>query len=266
VRTCAARAPLPTMAQRREAILQRGEAAGIRYNSGFNMASQSMVLARAARFWDAPVGKKAVMAVTGVILFGFVLVHMLGNLQIYLPPDADGKYAIDIYGEALQSKPGILWGARLFLLAAVGLHILTAVQLAVAKNAARPVAYVKQTATKSTYASRTMYWSGPILAAFIVYHLLHFTTGTAHPEFQFGHVHDNVVKGFSVWYVSLFYVVAMGMLCLHLYHGVYSLFQSLGFAHPRYTPRIKMGAKAFAILVAAGNISIPLAVLAGIVK
>lgn len=230
------------------------------------MSSQASTLARAARFYDAPIGKKAVMAVTGVVLFGFVLGHMLGNLQIFLPPDGNGVYPIDAYGEALHHNAPLLWGTRITLLVAVVLHIVSAIQLAQAKNAARPIAYARQKPIVSTYASRTMYWSGPILAAFIVYHLLHFTTGTAHPNFKFLSVHANVVSGFSVWYVSVVYIVAMAMLCLHLYHGVWSLFQSLGFAHPRYVPRIRIAAKGFAALVAIGNISIPLAVLLGLVK
>jgi len=230
------------------------------------MSSSASTMARAARLYDAPVGKKAVMALTGVVLFGFVLGHMAGNLQIFLPPGADGKYALDAYGEALHNNVPLLWGARTVLLLSVIGHIVSAIQLAQLKNAARPTPYVRHTPIVSTYASRTMYWSGPILLAFIIYHLLHFTTGQAHPDFRYLHVHENVVKGFSVWYVSLFYIVAMAMLCMHLYHGVWSMFQSLGFSHPRYSPKLKLAAKAFAGLVAAGNISIPLSVLLGLVK
>lgn len=230
------------------------------------MSSSASSIARAARLFEAPIGKKAVMAVTGLALFGFVIGHMLGNLQIFLPPGTDGKYAIDAYGAALHANTALLYGTRIGLLLAVVAHIVSAIQLAQVKNAARPTAYVRHTPIASSYASRTMYWSGPIVLAFLIYHLLHFTTGQAHPDFQYLHVHDNVVRGFSVWYVSLFYIVAMGMLCMHLYHGVWSMFQSLGIAHPTYTPRLKMAAKAAAILIAAGNISIPLSVLAGIVK
>ena len=230
------------------------------------MSATASGLARVSRFYEAPVGKKVVMAVTGLILVGFVLGHMAGNLQIYLPVGENGVYAIDKYGALLHTSAELLWGVRLALLASVGLHIWAAIQLASAANAARPIGYIKRTPLKGTYASRTMYWSGPIIGAFIVYHLLHFTTGTVHPDYKYLAVHDNVVKGFSVWYVSAFYIVAMGMLCIHLYHGVWSMFQSLGFNHPRYTPRLKFGAKAFAFLIAAGNISIPLAVLSGLVK
>lgn len=230
------------------------------------MSSSASPIARTLRFYDAPVGKKAVMALSGIVLVGFVLGHMLGNLQIYLPPGPDGKFALDTYGEALHHNIPLLYGTRVVLLLSVFAHILSAIQLLQLKNAARPVAYVRRTPIASTYASRTMYWSGPIVLAFIIYHLLHFTTGQVHPDFQFLHVQENVIRGFSVWYVSLFYIVAMVLLCLHLYHGVWSMFQSLGLAHPAYTPKLKLGAKAFAFLIAAGNISIPLAVLTGLVK
>lgn len=230
------------------------------------MSATASSLARVSRFYEAPVGKKVVMAVTGLVLVGFVLGHMAGNLQIYLPAGADGVYAIDRYGALLHASEELLWGARLVLLASVGLHIWSAIQLATAANAARPVRYVRHSNLNSSYASRTMYWSGPIVGLFIVYHLLHFTTGTVHPDYKYLSVHDNVVKGFSVWYASAFYIVAMSLLCLHLYHGVWSMFQSLGFNHPRYTPRLQFGAKLFAFLIAAGNISIPLAVLTGLVK
>ena len=230
------------------------------------MSSSTTSLARAARFFDATVGKKAVMAVTGVVLTGFLLGHMLGNLQIYLPKGADGVYPIDAYGAFLHHTAEVLWGARIVLSLSVLLHIWSAVALWQVKNAARPIAYVKLTPTVSTYASRTMYWSGPIILAFIIFHLLHFTTGDLHPHYQFLHVRENVISGFQVWYVSAFYIVAMIMLCTHLYHGVWSMLQSVGFSHPSYTPRIKSGAKASAFLIAAGNISIPLAVLAGLVQ
>ena len=206
------------------------------------------------------------MALSGMILTGFVLGHMLGNLQVYLPPGPDGKFALDAYGEALHHNIPLLYGTRAVLLLSVIAHVWSAIQLVQLKNAARPVAYVRHTPIVSSYASRTMYWSGPIVLAFIIYHLLHFTTGHAHPDFKFLHVQENVIRGFSVWYVSLFYIIAMAMLCLHLYHGVWSMFQSLGIAHPTYTPKLKLGAKAFAFLIAAGNISIPLAVLTGVVK
>jgi succinate dehydrogenase / fumarate reductase, cytochrome b subunit len=215
------------------------------------------------RFWQTTVGKKAVMAVTGVMLFGFVVAHLLGNLQIYLSPEK-----INHYSATLKSHPGLLWSARIGLLIAVMLHIWSSLQLWLLQREARPVSYVKKTNIASTYASRTMMWSGPIILAFLIFHLLHFTFGTVHPGGPFSEhdVYNNVVTGFRVWPVSLFYIVAMIMLCYHLYHGLWSMFQSLGISHPVYTPWLKLGAKVLAILIAAGNISIPVAVIAGLIK
>ena len=217
----------------------------------------------ALRFWQTTVGKKAVMAVTGVILFGFVVGHLLGNLQIYISQEQ-----INHYSATLKSHPGFLWSARIGLLLAVFLHIWSSFELWLLQKQARPVAYIKKDNIASTYASRTMMWSGPIVLAFIIFHLLHFTFGTIHPGGPFNEddVYNNVVTGFQVWPVSLFYIIAMIMLCYHLYHGLWSMFQSLGISHPVYTPWIKLGAKIVAILIAAGNISIPVAVLTGLIN
>jgi len=221
---------------------------------------------RAVRFYEAPVGKKAVMALTGVILFGYVLAHMLGNLQIY---SAD-KQQINHYAAFLHSpaNAGLLWGARLALLLAVGLHILASLQLWMLKREARPQSYVKKDDPAASYASRTMMWSGPIVAAFVIFHVLHLTAGMVVPLHEIGlnqpDVRANVIDGFSNPAISGFYILAMILLCLHLYHGLWSMFQSLGFHHPRYTPKLKTGAAIFAILIAIGNCSIPLAVMAGL--
>jgi len=214
-------------------------------------------------FWQTTIGKKAVMAVTGVILFGFVVAHLLGNLQIFLPPEHINRYSAN-----LKSLPALLWGARITLLVSVILHIWASFQLWLLQRSARPVGYIKKQNLHSTYASRTMKWSGPILLAFIIFHLLHFTFGTIHPggPWDQHNVYNNVVTGFQVWPVSLFYILAMLMLCFHLYHGLWSMFQSLGFSHPVYTPWLQRFAKLFAILIALGNISIPVAVLAGLIK
>ena len=219
--------------------------------------------AGSVHFWQSTVGKKAVMAVTGFILFGFIVGHLLGNLQIFLPPEK-----INHYSATLKSLPALLWGARITLLIAVTLHIWSSFQLWLLQRAARPVGYVKKANVNSTYASRTMIWSGPIILAFLIFHLLHFTFGAVHPggPFDEHNVYNNVVTGFQVWPVSLFYIIAMIMLCYHLYHGLWSMFQSLGFSHPVYTPWLQRFAKLFAILIAAGNISIPVAVLAGFLK
>jgi succinate dehydrogenase / fumarate reductase cytochrome b subunit len=219
--------------------------------------------ASSLRFWQTTVGKKAIMAVTGVILFGFVCGHLLGNLQVFLPPEKLNHYAA-----LLKSLPALLWGTRITLLVAVGLHIWSSFELWLLQRAARPMKYVRKANLHSTYASRTMLWSGPIIAAFVIFHLLQFTFGAVHPGAPFDehNVYNNVVKGFQVWPVSLFYIIAMIMLCYHLYHGLWSMFQSLGFSHPVYTPWLQRLAKVVAILIAIGYISIPVAILAGFIK
>jgi succinate dehydrogenase / fumarate reductase, cytochrome b subunit len=221
------------------------------------------VSGRNFRFWETTIGKKAIMAVTGFVLFGFIVAHLLGNLQIFLPPDK-----INEYSAYLKSIPLPLWLARITLLVSVALHIWASFQLWLLQREARPIGYVKKVNAHSTYASRTMIWSGPILLAFVIWHLLQFTFGVVHPGAPFSEhdVYNNVVLGFQVWPVALFYIIAMTMLCFHLYHGLWSMFQSLGFSHPVYTPWLKTLAKIVAIAIAIGYISIPVAVLAGFIK
>jgi succinate dehydrogenase / fumarate reductase cytochrome b subunit len=216
---------------------------------------------RPANFYGSTVGKKAVMAVSGLILFLFVVGHLIGNLQIY-----EGPEKLNNYAKFLRSVPAALWTVRITLLVMVILHVWSSVQLALLKFDARPTGYVKKKATKSSYASRTMYWSGPIILAFVIYHLLDFTFGTVNPNFEEGNVYANVIASFQLIPVSAFYIVGMLLLCMHLYHGLWSMFQSLGYSHPRYTPVLKRSAAVVAILIAAGNISIPLSVLAGLVR
>ena len=201
------------------------------------------------------------MAVSGLILFLFVLGHLIGNLQIY-----EGPEKLDNYAKFLRSMPALLWTVRLILVLMVVVHIWSSIQLALRNWSARPTGYRKWRSTKSSYASRTMYWSGPIILAFVIYHLLDFTFGTVNPHFQDGDVYANVVASFQRIPVSAFYIFAMLLLCLHLYHGLWSMFQSLGAAHPRYTPILKRCAAMVALLIAAGNISIPVSVMAGLVK
>jgi succinate dehydrogenase / fumarate reductase cytochrome b subunit len=223
-------------------------------------------LDRAVRFYEAPIGKKAVMAITGVILFGYVVGHLLGNLQIYSSdPDQINRYAAFLHN---PSNVIPLWAVRAFLLVAVILHITASVQLWNQNRAARPVRYVKKNDVPTSYAARTMIWSGPIVAAFIIFHVLHLTVGAVLPLQEIGpnapNVHHNVIAGFQNPAVSGFYILAMILLCMHLYHGLWSMFQSLGINHPRYTPLLKKGAAIVAILIAVGNCSIPIAVMAGL--
>jgi len=216
---------------------------------------------RAQGLYSSTIGKKAVMAVSGLALFGFVVGHLIGNLQIYEGADKLNRYSV-----FLRSMPALLWTVRITLLVMVVLHIWSSIQLGLRNNDARPTGYVKKKSAGSSYASRTMYWSGPIILAFVIYHLLDFTFGPVNPHFQEGNVYGNVVASFQVIPVAAFYILAMILLCMHLYHGIWSAFQSLGVNHPRYTPLLRRGAAAIAILIAAGNISIPIAVMTGLVK
>jgi succinate dehydrogenase / fumarate reductase, cytochrome b subunit len=218
--------------------------------------------------YRSAVGKKAVMAVTGIILFGFVLVHMIGNLKLYEGPKLLNAYGVFLrhVGEPAVPAYGLLWIARVVLLAAVLLHIWAAWQLTLMSRAARPRAYAVRLKVHTTYASRTMRWGGVILLLFVVYHLLDFTAGAVNPDFRPGDVYHNVVASFSLWYVSLFYILAQVALGFHLYHGLWSLFQSLGWNQPRLNPWRKSFAHAFAWIITIGNISFPLAVLTGLVR
>ena len=230
--------------------------------------------------YRSAVGKKAVMAVTGIILFGFIVVHMIGNLKLYeagtFMQYRDQAYQpvryLDAYGfflrhvgEPLVPAFTLLWIFRAVLLLAVVLHVWAAWQVTRMSQTARPRDYVSRPKIHTTYASRTMRWGGVIILLFVIYHLLHFTTGTVHPDFQEGNVYHNVVTGFRVWYVSLFYIVAQIALGLHLDHGLWSLFQSLGWNHPRFNPWRRYFAHAFAWIITLANVSFPLAVLTGLV-
>jgi succinate dehydrogenase cytochrome b subunit len=231
-------------------------------------AAAPQAIHRAIHFYAAPIGKKAVMAVTGLILFGYVLGHMLGNLQIFSPdPDQVNHYAAFLHSTA-NSAP--LWIIRFVLLAAVVSHIVAALQLTKIKSDARPVGYVKKKDVPASYAARTMMWSGPIIAAFIIFHVLHLTVGAVMPLRDVGEnqpdIRYNIVSGFQIPLVAAFYILAMGLLCMHLYHGLWSLCQSLGWIDPRHNDKIKKAAGAIAILICAGFVSVPLAVLGGFVR
>jgi succinate dehydrogenase / fumarate reductase, cytochrome b subunit len=218
---------------------------------------------RAPNFWQSTNGKKVVMAVTGAILFLFVIGHLLGNLQVFEGPDR-----INAYGRFLKDLGELLWIVRLVLIAAVLLHITVTVQLALRNQKARPVGYKVKKSVNSNYADRTMYWSGPIVLAFVIFHLLQFTAGYIHPEAQFveGEVYQNIVSGFRVWWVSVWYIFSMILLGLHLRHGIWSMFQSVGANHPRHTRALQQAALWIAILITLGYISIPVSVLAGWVR
>ena len=228
--------------------------------NGTSMDPRSL---RAPSFWQSANGKKIVMGVTGAILFAFVTGHMLGNLQIFA-----GREHLNAYGHLLHSVGELLWPVRITLLLAVGLHILAAVQLWALNQKARPVAYARKEQIAASYASRTMYWSGPIVLAFVIFHLLQFTAGVIHPGSQFikGDVYHNVVAGFQVWWVSVWYIFAVSLLGVHLSHGISAMFQSLGLSHPRYTPLVNKAAVVIAVVLVLGFISVPISVLTGVVQ
>lgn len=213
------------------------------------------------KFWDSTVGKKVVMAVTGILLVGFVLGHMAGNLQMFVGADAMNRYAA-----FLKSTGELLWVARLGLLAAVVLHVTAAVQLTRINAAARPQDYAKRTPQVSTLASRTMRIGGFFLLFFIVYHIGHFTTGTWHPAFSHTGVYGNVILGFRSPFVVALYVTAMAFLGLHLFHGVWAGFRTLGLQKRSASPIQRTVALWVAILVWAGFTVIPVAVLLGILN
>jgi succinate dehydrogenase / fumarate reductase, cytochrome b subunit len=218
---------------------------------------------RAPSFWGSTVGKKIVMAVTGAILFLFIIGHLAGNLQVF-----EGPAKLNAYGAFLHSIGELLWPVRIILLLCVTLHIIATVQLALRKKRARPIGYSRKQAIASSYASRTMYWSGPIVLAFIIFHLLHLTAGYVHPGAAYieGDVYHNVVSGFQVWWVSLSYIVAICLLGMHLRHGLWSMFQTVGFLQAQHTAGLKKAAWLIAVLIVVGYISIPISVLLGLVK
>jgi succinate dehydrogenase / fumarate reductase, cytochrome b subunit len=217
------------------------------------------------KFAKSSIGAKIIMALTGMILFGFVLVHMLGNLQVYL-----GQEAYNAYANFLKSTPELLWPARIVLILAVLTHIASGLRLSALNAAARPHAYAKKHFTKATITSRTMVYTGGVVLAFIVYHLLHFTLGVTDPvhyhlmDAKGRHdVYSMFVLGFQNIYVAGSYIVAMLFLFPHLEHGVSSMFQSLGINHPRYNAMLGKIGPVFATIVVLGNISMPVAVQLG---
>jgi succinate dehydrogenase / fumarate reductase cytochrome b subunit len=219
-------------------------------------------------FYRSAIGKKAVMAVTGVILFGWIFAHMAGNLKLFL-----GSEALNHYAEWLRDLGGpifphevALWLTRVLLVVAVIFHIHSAYALTMMNRNARPVGYADRDFVKGTYAARTMRWGGVIILLFVIYHLLHLTTGDVHHDFIKGDVYHNVVTGFQVWWVSAVYILANLALGLHLYHGLWSMFSSLGMTNPRFEQWRRTFATVFALVITAVNISFPVSVLMGFVR
>ena len=221
---------------------------------------------RVGRLHESTVGQKALMAASGVVLVVFVAGHMLGNLKAYQGPAKFDAYAefLRTMGAPLFGHGQLLWLVRLGLLAAVSLHVVLAWRLYRRSRLARPISYLRFDDLSLAYASRTMRWGGLIVLAFVVYHLLHLTTGTVHPEFHPGSPYRNLITGFRSWPASLAYVVAMVPLGLHVYHGLWSSTQSLAVRNPNVLRVRRVVAACVATAIVVGNVSIPIAVLAGI--
>jgi succinate dehydrogenase / fumarate reductase cytochrome b subunit len=226
---------------------------------------------RLLSLWVSVIGKKIVMAATGAVLILFVIAHMAGNLKIFSGPTEINDYSRFLrevaYPELAYGQ--LLWIVRIVLLTCAGLHIIAAVQLTRMNWQARPVGYDSKKDVETTWGALTMRWGGLLLAVFIVFHLLHFTAGVVgFQPGQFEHlmVYQNVVAGFSVWPISLFYIIAMGALCLHLDHGIWSMLQTLGWATVDNTKSLRTFSRIVAILIFAGFISVPISVLAGWVR
>ena len=222
--------------------------------------------------------KKYLMALSGGVLVAFVLVHMLGNLQFFGGPEAINAYAYKLH----SLPPVILWGFRLFLLLSIAIHVWVAILLTRENRAARPQRYKVKARVQASYASRTMPMTGLILLAFIIFHILHFTVRVVPEnynktiasakimhngnEIETFDVYSMMVTGFSNWGVSLFYLIAVGLLCIHLSHGVSSMFQSVGLRNQRWRVTLDRVALAYGWCIFLGFASIPIAVLIGVVN
>jgi succinate dehydrogenase / fumarate reductase cytochrome b subunit len=220
---------------------------------------------KALTFIDTTIGKKVVMALSGLVLFGFVLGHMLGNLQIFLGPEVFNAYAVGLHEMKL-----LLWGTRFVLAIAFIGHVVMAVQLSARSAAARPIGYRVKKNERTTFAALTMKLSGLTLLFFVFYHLAHFTfPGVAMGAYEHQHysmAYTNFVNGFRIPWVVGLYIAAMISLGLHIYHGSYSLFQTLGLNNPLRNDTIQSLAQLVALIITVGNIILPLSVLLGLVR
>lgn len=222
-------------------------------------------------FFQSTLGKKTVIAVTGAIMIGFLAGHVVGNLKVFLPDPEPGVADIDVYAEFLRSagEPilpagGGLWIVRLTLIAALVIHVVLVVQLSLRNRKARPVGYASEHHARATRPARWMMFSGSLVLGFVVFHLLHFTTGTVDPAaFQEGAVYANLYFAFTRWPFVLLYVVAMGLVSLHLYHGAWSMFQTLGLDSPDRNRALRWFAVVISIVVFAGFVMVPISFVSG---
>lgn len=227
------------------------------------VSAQPVPVAAPPGLFRSTIGRKLVMAVTGLILVGFILGHLAGNLLVFKGPEAIRDYAIWLRTVAHGTA---IWVARGTLVVSAILHVWAAASLTLASRAARPARYKEWKPRASTLYSRTMRWTGVLLLGYIVYHLLHMTFGSVHPDFIELQPYHNLVTGFRHQGAALAYIVAMIFLGFHLDHGIWSMIRTLGLSHPRYVVAVRRLSVALAVIVALGYISIPLAVLAGVLR
>jgi succinate dehydrogenase / fumarate reductase cytochrome b subunit len=221
------------------------------------------------RFTRSNIGLKVLMALTGVVMIGYLVGHVTGNMLIFRGPEA-----INAYSAFLHHAKGLLWGTRVLLLVSVVVHIWATLKFLKLRSEARPVAYASKGAHGTTWAARTMFWSGPVIALFIVYHILHLTTGWVHPTYDKNvnpethdvNVYANLVEGFQRPVASGIYILAMLAIALHLSHGVWSMLQTVGVNRPNWEPALRCLAVTAGVLITAGFVAVPVAVLLGFVK
>ena len=220
-------------------------------------------------FYRSAIAKKWLMAITGIMLMGFVLAHMIGNLKVYLGEEHLNSYAewLRDFGEPAFPRSFLLWCLRVGLITAFVVHIVAAAQLTRMNHKARPDKYESpRDYAAANFASRTMRWTGVIVGLFLIFHLLDLTWGTANPDFHRGEVYENLIASFERVPVAVVYIAANIALGIHLYHGGWSMFQSLGWNSPRYNPWRRAFAIAFAAVITIGNVSMPLLVVTGVVN
>ena len=226
-------------------------------------------MAAAMTLYRSTIGKKAIVAVTGVILYGFVIVHMIGNLKIFEGPEGFNAYShfLRVVGEPALPAGTILWIIRIVLTLSLILHVNAAIQLTRIDSAGRPVAYKKVKRKQASFASMTLRWGGMAIFFFVIYHLMHFTIGNVHPQFAEGDPYHNVVNGFQMQpLVAGVYILAVAALGTHLYHGVWSATQTLGLNNRRNDKLFRGLAVLSGIGLFVGFAAIPVVVLLGIIK
>lgn len=228
--------------------------------------SSTMTQPRSTRLlWSSTIGKKAVMAGTGLIMLVFLVLHMVGNLKIFLGAGEFDGYAawLRTIGEPGLGYSWFLWAQRVVLVVSVVLHVTAAAQLSLRDRRARPVAYAHRQRVGASFATRTMRYGGVILALFVVWHVLDLTVGVANPAFEANRPYHNVIEDFRVWWINLIYIVAMVLLGLHINHGFWSAAQTLGLNRPARDRIIKVSGTTLAIALTAGFVLVPVSVMIG---